>query len=290
MIVIDVSSLSSPVEIRVGGASCRPPLRLVRGIESAEVNITPQLSTASALLAKPRSGFIQPPRSAATPGVSGKFLHLLSKFYIFVGIILTLLGSILYLKANQPVKADQFRGLTLSVPSFDLRAGSKKEKSEKTKQQLPLLTSHTVYSIKTSLPPKDEKLPAGHYLKISKIRLYTKILEDKNPYRALRKGVWRVYDYGTPDKLTRPTILAAHKFGYAFWPKNYKSTHAFYNLNKLKAGDTIEIIWDKRLFKYTVVKTEVSNTIKDIGAHLILYTCIGYNNPKRFIVYAERSN
>ncbi len=290
MIVIDVSSLTSPVEIRVGGASRRPPLRLVRGIKSAEVDILPQGSIAPCVSTEKRDGFIQPPRSAAAPGASNKFLSVLSKFYIFAGIILTLLGSFLYLKASQPVKADQFSGLTLTVPSFDLKLGSKKEKSQKTKPQLPLLTSHTVYSIKTSLPPKNEKLPAGHYLKIPKIKLYTKILEDKNPYRALRKGVWRVYDYGTPNKLTKPTILAAHKFGYAFWSKDYKSTHAFYNLNKLKAGDTIEVIWDKRLFKYTVIKTEVSNTIKDIGAHLILYTCIGYNNPKRFIVYAERSN
>ena len=39
---------------------------------------------------------------------------------------------------------------------------------------------------------------------------------------ALKKGVWRVSDFGDPYSRSKPLILAAHRFGYLKWSIPYR--------------------------------------------------------------------
>ncbi len=145
---------------------------------------------------------------------------------------------------------------------------------------------------RVKLPPYDESLFDGRWLIIPKIGVDTPIREASydNYEEVLRKGVWRVPDFGTPMEGGKPVILAAHRFGYLEWSNKYRRQNSFFNLPKLEAEDEIEIVWDKRKFKYKVVKVEEGEKISDYGVDLILYTCKFLVGPMRYFVYAERSD
>ena len=134
-------------------------------------------------------------------------------------------------------------------------------------------------------------LPANQEDKviIPRIKVNTKIIESNNAKKALYKGVWRVYDFATPEtsKPGFPVILAAHKFGYSNWSKEYRLKNSFYNLYKLVPGDTIQIIWNHKVYTYQVYNIERSTQINDYNADLILYTCETLNSKKRLFVYAR---
>ena len=142
-------------------------------------------------------------------------------------------------------------------------------------------------SPKISLPAYDVSLPDGHWLEIPKIGVDTAIWEA--PYeeheKVFRKGVWRVPDFGTPVDGKRPIILTAHRFGYLEWSNKYRRQNSFFNLPKLKEGDEVEIVWDKRKFKYKVVKVEEGEKITNYDVDLILYTCKFLVSPIRYFVY-----
>jgi len=140
-----------------------------------------------------------------------------------------------------------------------------------------------------SLPPLDISLPGGHYLMIPSIGVDAVIWEapGSDYERALRRGVWRVPEFGGPD--TQGTmILAAHRFGYLEWTQEYRRVNSFFNLPKIEEGSEIEILWDQRLYKYRVTRLTESEEIDDYESDLILYTCKFLVSPVRIIVYAER--
>lgn len=141
---------------------------------------------------------------------------------------------------------------------------------------------------------KDISLPEGHYLSIPKIGVDTVIWEGEsdNYDKALKKGVWRVNDFASPAEALakegrKPTILAAHRFGYLEWTQEYRLKNAFYNLPKLKNGDMVEIIWDQHRYTYQVQKVEEGTEITDYTSDLILYTCKFLVSPARIFVYAR---
>ena len=142
---------------------------------------------------------------------------------------------------------------------------------------------------------KDVSLPDGHYLSIPKIGVDTVIWEGEsdNYEAALRKGVWRVNDFGTPDPTAgspqagRPIILAAHRFGYLEWTQDYRLKNSFYELPKLKNGDMVEIVWNQHRYDYQVQKVEEGTEISDYSHDLILYTCKFLVSPVRIFVYAK---
>ena len=80
---------------------------------------------------------------------------------------------------------------------------------------------------------------------------------------ALKKGVWRVPNFGDPYNRERPTILAAHRFGYLAWSVKYRLANSFYNLPKLKEGDRVEINWLQRKYVYEVYATGEGEEITD---------------------------
>lgn len=137
---------------------------------------------------------------------------------------------------------------------------------------------------------KDTSLPEGRYLAIPKIGVDTAIWEaDQGSYeQALRKGVWRVNDFATPEKTEgKPVILAAHRFGYLEWSQEFREKNSFYNLPKLEGGDQIGITWNQQRYVYRVKRIEEGTKITDYSSDLILYTCKFLVSPVRIFVYAE---
>jgi len=138
-------------------------------------------------------------------------------------------------------------------------------------------------------PPQDPNLSLENKLIIKAIGVDTQINEaEANDYeQALRKGVWRVPDFGTPFQRTLPTILTAHRFGYIFWSNLFRHTNSFYNLPKLKTGDTVEIDWKQRKYIYEIYSESTGEEITDYTADLILYTCRDLNSNVRIFKYGR---
>lgn len=146
------------------------------------------------------------------------------------------------------------------------------------------------------LPEVDPTLPPENGLIIDKIGVRGEIHEGEDWQSILRQGVWRVPSFATPtdicnlssENCNRPIILAAHRWGYLEWSTSFRKLNSFYYLPQIKVGDTIQIIWDQRLFEYKVYSVETGTQITDYNAKLILYTCQLWNSPMRFFVYANR--
>jgi sortase (surface protein transpeptidase) len=138
-------------------------------------------------------------------------------------------------------------------------------------------------------PAFNPNLTQENRLTIGSVKIDTGINEAdwENYEEALKIGVWRVPDFGTPYGRSKPTILAAHRFGYLKWSVPYRLKNSFYNLPKTKVGDTIEIIWKQRKYVYEIYKEEEGEEITDYTAELILYTCESLNSPIRIFRYAR---
>jgi sortase (surface protein transpeptidase) len=138
-------------------------------------------------------------------------------------------------------------------------------------------------------PTFDANLPVTNSISIPSVKIKTEIEEaiDQSYEDALRKGVWRVNDFGTPYNRESPTILAAHRFGYLNWSLDFRLHNSFYNLPKVETGDVVEVVWRQRKYVYGVYKKEESKEITDYNADLILYTCEDLTSDMRVIVYAK---
>lgn len=151
------------------------------------------------------------------------------------------------------------------------------------------LTEATKNASGRNLPAFNPALPKTNRLLVPSIGVDTEIEEAtyNNYESALKKGVWRVSDFGQPDKIGAPVILAAHRFGYIAWSNSYRHYNSFYNLPKVKVGDTVVIDWQQRQYTYGVYKTENATAISDYSADLILYTCESLSGEERVFVYAK---
>ncbi|HJX45789.1 MAG TPA: sortase [Patescibacteria group bacterium] len=141
----------------------------------------------------------------------------------------------------------------------------------------------------TYQPRFDPNLPKENRIKIPSVKMETSINEAswENYENALKISVWRVPDFGTPTSRTLPMILAAHRYGYLRWSIPYRLKNSFYNLSKLKVGDTVEITWEQRKYIYEVYKESEGEEITDYSSDLILYTCESLNSPVRIFKYAR---
>lgn len=138
-------------------------------------------------------------------------------------------------------------------------------------------------------PVFDPKLPLTNRLIIPSIGVETNIEEAlySNYEDALRKGVWRVSDFGAPGETGTPVILAAHRFGYLAWSNLYRRENSFYNLPKLSVGDTVEIDYQQRKYVYEIYAEGTGPEIADYTADLILYTCENLTGETRIFKYAR---
>jgi len=138
-------------------------------------------------------------------------------------------------------------------------------------------------------PPLDETLPQENRLVIAKLGVNTVIQEEplERYEEAFKKGVWRVPDFGDPFERGRPTILAAHRFGYLSWTNQYRRENSFFNLPKLEIGDRVEVIWGQRRYEYEITGAGETEEILDYTADLILYTCRFLESEIRIFRYAR---
>lgn len=195
----------------------------------------------------------------------------LAKFFAILGFGLILYAytpSIWYWAVN---------GLKTSVASF--RLSQNEVRALNTSHQAPVEYQ----------PRFDPTLPLEPHLKIASIGVDTTLQEATyvNYEEALKKGVWRVSDFGTPTDSDRPMILAAHRFGYLAWSNTFRRKSSFYNLPKLSVGDTVEITWRQRKYVYEIYAEGEGEEIADYTADLILYTCETLNGPIRIFKYAR---
>lgn len=118
--------------------------------------------------------------------------------------------------------------------------------------------------------------------------LQTRIYEGpvSQTYKILDKGIWRWPLGSTPDKGGN-TILIGHRFTYT------NPRGIFYNLDKLKVGQEIGVIWNNKKYLYKVTDTKVvppsaTNILNQTSdSRLTLYTCTPTWNPKdRLVVTA----
>lgn len=138
-------------------------------------------------------------------------------------------------------------------------------------------------------PRVDPSLPLENRLKITSIGVDAQIQEatSDNYEEALKNGVWRVSDFGTPYVRNKPTIIVAHRFGYLKWSNLFRRKNSFYNLPELKEGEVVEIIWRQRKYVYAIYGESEGAEIEDYSADLILYTCESLNSPVRIFKYAR---
>lgn len=144
--------------------------------------------------------------------------------------------------------------------------------------------------IKEAYQPRfDASLPKEATIRIPSMGVETTINEAtyENFEEALKKGVWRVSDFGTPFNRENPTILAAHRYGYLSWSNLFRRKSSFYNLPKLEEGDIVEIIWRQRKYTFAVYGESEGEHITDYSADLILYTCKDLSSPIRYMKYAK---
>lgn len=138
-------------------------------------------------------------------------------------------------------------------------------------------------------PRFNSQLPKENGIRIASIGVDSRVGEAtyESYEEALKKGAWRVSDFGTPWNRERPTILVAHRFGYLAWTNIFRRKNSFFNLPKLKVGDTVEIVWKQRKYLYEVYAEEEGEKINDYSADLILYTCKSLNSSVRIFKYAR---
>jgi sortase (surface protein transpeptidase) len=152
-----------------------------------------------------------------------------------------------------------------------------------------MTTPMTARKQDTWLPPLDTALPAGHVMEIPTIGVKATIEEAplQAHETALKRGPWRVPDFGSPENRTRPLILAAHRYGYLNWTNTFRRQHSFYNLPKLKPGDKVFVSWDQREYVYEIYGGDEGTQITDYSADLILYTCQYLESDQRVFRYAR---
>ena len=115
------------------------------------------------------------------------------------------------------------------------------------------------------------------------------IINEKNETKALAKGAWLIPGTARPGGKIgyNNTVISAHRYMYTSGPKT------FYNLDKVKIGDTISVMWNGKTFNYIVSDTAVvkpsavyilSPTKKQV---LTLFTCTPvFTTKNRLVVRA----
>lgn len=122
---------------------------------------------------------------------------------------------------------------------------------------------------------------------IPSILLDKPILEGRDTYTILNKGIWRWPDGSTPDRGSN-TILIGHRFTYTD-PRG-----VFYFLHKIKIGEDIGITWQNKQYIYkvsdikVVPPTDTSILSPTKKPTLTMYTCTPLWWPKdRLVIIAQ---
>lgn len=123
---------------------------------------------------------------------------------------------------------------------------------------------------------------------IAKIGVSAPIIDSSDGNYALSKGAWRIPKSSTPDKAGN-TVITGHRFKY-LPPSNL----TFYLFHKLKKGDIVSIIWNKKNYYYKINEIKIIDP-KDLSIlektkkpTLTLFTCDPiYSQKNRMAVICE---
>ncbi len=199
---------------------------------------------------------------------------------LFVVKLSLFLGSIFLILSFAP---SLWFSLTSKVDDYSVAILNTVTGKSDTKVESPVI------QISDWQPAFDPKLGRETTIKIPEIKVDTTINEKtyQNYEDALRLGVWRIPDFGSPADRSKPMILAAHRFGYLEWSNLYGRKNSFFNLPKLKNGDLVEVAYKQRKYTYEVYGESRGEEITDYSANLILYTCETLNSKVRIFIYAK---
>jgi len=215
-------------------------------------------------------------------------LKLISNSYLAVGVFLIVLGTAIIIAAKYPQVWYSLEINTVENEFVTLTEPLEVEKKEY-EEQKEIEDTIKWDRIEPKIPPLDFNLPQDNYVIIDKVGINTLIHQGQDYEKLLEKGVWKVYDFGSPEDES-VMILVAHRFGYFNWTQEQRDTHSFFHLPNTRVGDRVEIIWNQRRYIYEISKLEESTKITDYNVDLILYTCKLYNSPVRIFRYANRVN
>lgn len=213
------------------------------------------------------------PENKPEPGFGSKLVKFLNR----LAIILAAIGLIFVLIAYVPEINSAVQKIAGAASAFQLSHDEVDKLSETEAHE-------ELYQ-----PAFDPKLSKTNKLVIPSIGVDAEIQESTyDSYEeALKKGVWRVSDFGAPDARQMPTIFAAHRYGYLAWSYNFRKTNSFLFLPKVKIGETVTIIWQQRKYVYEVYSESKGDEISDYSADLILYTCESLTGSVRIFKYAR---
>lgn len=140
----------------------------------------------------------------------------------------------------------------------------------------------------TSAPTKNTSpndIPKENRLVIPQI-FVNEVIREGKAEATVNQGPWRKPYSSTPIEDSN-TVIAGHRF-------TYRSKAVFYNLDKLKIGDTFAVYWEGKAYYYQVAETKVVKANnKEVeaptdNARLTLYTCTPVWNPKdRLVIIAK---
>ena len=130
----------------------------------------------------------------------------------------------------------------------------------------------------------------GKRLIIPSIGVDIELVYDDNQDRALSKGAWVIPGSASPGE-SGQMVITGHRFQFTPPAKN-----TFYNLDKLKTGDTFIITYDGFAYKYQVSKTEEVKpedyNYEGAGSatdEVVLYTCTPlWTAANRLIVHSSQ--
>jgi sortase (surface protein transpeptidase) len=203
-----------------------------------------------------------------------RFLLGLSKIFVYLGIVFLVLSFAPSVWYSLGASVDDFSKAILNTVLTSKKLEVEPVTEEKKAGWQPNL---------------DPKLLRETRLMIPSIKVDTIVNEAtfENYETALKKGVWRIPDFGTPFNREKPVIFAAHRFGYLVWTNKFRRDNSFYNLPKLKLGELVEITYKQRKYIYEVYGESRGEEITDYSANLILYTCETLNSKVRIFKYAR---
>lgn len=130
----------------------------------------------------------------------------------------------------------------------------------------------------------------GNRLIIPSIGVDIELIYDDNQDRALSKGAWVIPGSANPGE-SGQMVITGHRFQFTPPAKN-----TFYNLDKLKTGDTFIITYDGYAYKYQVTETEEvkpeNYNFEGAGSstnEVVLYTCTPlWTALNRLIVHSSQ--
>lgn len=172
------------------------------------------------------------------------------------------------------------RHITLTPPSDAPKPAAQVKQPSATPTLSPPLLPATA---------NNDQRPKTNTLVIPKIGVKMNIVGGIDGKTALRNGAWLLPGTATPEDGGN-TVIGGHR--YLFRPPSAKT---FYHLDKLAAGDLVNVAWQGTVYTYRVRETKVVEPWQvEILAPsdenlLTLFTCTPiFTSKQRLVVVAER--